>query len=312
MDEKNSSTFQFGKDDESPETILQEELLELKIEKLSNRVTLLTILIPFMIGIILVIAYLDIKNRVTRTHNTEAISIEKISKDLDTKFSSLSLEQAKIKDIQSQKILSFENSIAFLQSRLKTIQPVLNQLESSAIGREELSQVIESLNIKNHEISESMKVEIETLRDSGNRMANDVESVSNNLHTLSETLTVMKGGLDKLNKDISKLTQVKIGRNELDLALKLKEIGHRQELLAFKTSIDKKIDTIQNRLSNLQPNKSQAKLDHTKTTEKVEMPVKLETKSKTETSTQNTDNLDFLSTSLEPTSPGSVKEYNME
>ena len=77
MREKNASTFQFGNNDESPEPILQEELQELKIEKLSNRVTLLTILIPLMIGIILVIAYLDIKNRVTRTHNTETTGIGK-------------------------------------------------------------------------------------------------------------------------------------------------------------------------------------------------------------------------------------------
>jgi chromosome segregation ATPase len=312
MDEKKYSTFQFGKDDESPGTILQEELQELKIEKLSNRVTLLTILIPFMIGIILVIAYLDIKNRVTRTHNTEAISIEKISKDLQTKFSSLSLEQAKIKDIQSQKILSFEKSIDVLQSRLKTILPVLKQLESSAIGRDELSQVIESLNEKNQEISDSMQVEIETLKNIGNQMAKDVESVSNNLYTLSEALTVMKGGLDKLNEDISNLTHVKIGKKELDLALKLKEIGHRQELLAFRTSIDEKIDTIQNQLINLQPNNSQAKTDQTKATEKVEMPVKLETKLKTEISTPDTDNLAFQSTTLAPPSPGSVEEYNLE
>lgn len=312
MDEKNYSTFQFGKDDESPGTILQEELQELKLEKLSNRVTLLTILIPFMIGIILVIAYLDIKNRVTRTHNTEAISIEKISKDLQTKFSSLSLEQAKIKDIQSQKILSFEKSIDVLQSRLKTILPVLKQLESSAIGRDELSQVIESFNVKNQEISESMQVEIETLKDIENQMAKEVESVSNNLNTLSETLTVMKSGLDKLNDDILNLNQVKIGKKELDLALKLTEIGHRQELLAYRTSIDKKIYAIHNQLSNLQQYNAQAEAAKTKATEKLEMPVKLETKLKTETLTPDADNSDLLSTSLSPTSPGSVTEYNIE
>ena len=140
MREKNASTFQFGNNDESPEPILREELQELKIEKLSNRVTLLTILIPFMIGIIIVIAYLDIKNRVTRTHNTEATGMERISKDLETKFSFLSLEQAKIKDIHSKKMPSFEKSIAFLQSGLKTTQSLLKKLESSSISREEMSQ----------------------------------------------------------------------------------------------------------------------------------------------------------------------------
>ena len=247
MREKNASTFQFGNDEESPETIFQEELQELKIEKLSNRVTLLIILIPFMIGIIIVIAYLDIKNRVTRTHNTEATSIERISKDLETKFSFLSLEQAKIKDIHSKKMPLFEKSIAFLQS-----------------GREEMSQAIESLNGKNQELSDSMmvesdsmKVEIETFKDIGNQMAKDVEDASNNLYALTETLTEMKDGLDRLNTDISNLSEEKIGKKQLNLALKLKEISNRQELLEIKTTLDKRINNLKRQPNNFQSSQGQ-------------------------------------------------------
>jgi hypothetical protein len=257
MREKNTSTFQFGNDDDAPETILQEELQELKIEKLSNRVTLLTILIPFMIGIILVIAYLDIKNRVARTHNTEATSIEKISKDLETKLSSLSHEQAKIKDIHSKKMPSFEKSIAFFQSGLKTTQSLLKKLESSSISREEMSRAIESLNGKNQELSDSMKVEIETLKDIGNQMAKDVEDVSNNLYALTKILSKMKDGFDRLNADISNLSEEKIGKKELDLALKLKEISSRQELLEIKTTFGKRIDNLRKQQNNFQSNQSQ-------------------------------------------------------
>ena len=247
MKKHTASTFQFGNDEESPETILHEEQQELKLEKLSNRVTLLTVLIPFMIGIILFIAYLDIKNRVTRTHHTEATSIEKLSKDLDTKFSFLSLEQAKIKDINSKKIPLFENMIAFLKS-----------------GREEMSQAIESLNGKNQELSDSMRAEsdrmkdeIETLIDIGNQMAKDVEDVSNNLYALTETLTEMKGGLHRLNTDISNLSEEKIGKKQLDLALKLKEISNRQELLKIKTTLDNRIDTLKRQPNTFQSSQGQ-------------------------------------------------------
>lgn len=252
MNEKNALTFQFGNEEESPETILQDELQKLKIEKLSNRVTLLTILIPFMIGIILVVAYLDIKNRVARTHNSEATSIERISKDLDSKFSSLSLEQAKIKDIHSKKMPSIEKSIAFLQSGLKTTQSLLKKLESSSLRREELSQAIEALNGKNQELSDSMKIEIETLKDIGNQMGKDVEDVSNGLYALKENLTDMKYGFDRLSADISNLSEEKIGKKELTLALKLREISNRQELLKIKAKLDKKIDNLKNKHNNYQ------------------------------------------------------------
>jgi chromosome segregation ATPase len=193
-----------------------------------------------MIGIILVIAYFDIKNRVARTHHTEATSIEKLSKDLETKFSFLSIEQAKIKDINSKKIPLFENMIAFLES-----------------GREEMSQAIETLNGKNQELSDSMKVEIETLKDIGNHMAKDVEDVSNNLYALAETLTEMKVGLHGLNADISNLSKEKIGKKELNLALKLKEISNRQELQELKTTLDNRIDKLKRQANNLQDSQGQ-------------------------------------------------------
>jgi chromosome segregation ATPase len=249
MNEKNAVTFQFGNEEESPETILQDELQKLKIEKLSNRVTLLTILIPFMIGIILVIAYLDIKNRVARTHNSDATSIERISKDLDSKFSSLSLEQAKIKDIHSKKMPSIEKSIASLQSGLKSTQSLLKKLESSSLGREEMFQAMESLNGKNQELSDSMKIEIETLKDIGNQMGKDVEDVSNSLYALKKNLTEVKYGFDRLNTDISNLSEEKIGRKELNLALKLREISNRQELLKTKATLDKRIDNLKKKQS---------------------------------------------------------------
>jgi chromosome segregation ATPase len=301
MRERNASTFQFGNDEESSETILQEELQELKIEKLSNRVTILTILIPFMIGIIIVIAYLDIKNRVTRTHNTEATSIERISKDLETKFSFLSLEQAKIKDIHSKKMPLFEKSIAFLQS-----------------GREEMSQAVESLNGKNQELSDSMmvesdsmKVEIETLKDIGNQMAKDVEDVSNNLYALTETLTEMKGGLNRLNADISNLSEEKIGKKQLDLALKLKEISNRQELLEIKTTFDKRIDNLKRQPNNFQSSQGQIVAVQTikGSKQSKEKPVQSEN---SPTATPSTDKSEEQATKPSPSTTDGIEEQNIE
>ena len=140
------SVFKIGGDDEEPDTVMQNELQELKIEKLSQRVMLLTILIPCMIGVIIIISYLNIKGLVTRTKDSGAIGVQKLSKDLESKFSSLSLEQAKLKEVQKKKLPSLEKNSAFLQTRLKKIQETLKNLESSKIERDELSRVVERMN----------------------------------------------------------------------------------------------------------------------------------------------------------------------
>lgn len=315
IDDKDSPTFQLGKDDETPETILHEELQELKIEKLSHRVTLLTILIPCMIGIILIIAYLDIKDRVTQTHDTGAIGVQKLSKDLESKFSSLSLEQAKLRDIHAKKIPALEKSTAFLQSRLKSIQSTLKNLESSTVGQNELSRVIETLNSKYQtgaETIENMQDEFESLKETDKRIAADVESVSKNLHTLSQTLAEMKIALDGLDQDISalsELTEEKIGKKELDLALKLKEIGNRQELLDIKTSLEKKLDTLEKQLQKLESSKAQTGTAQTATAAKKEKPAKTETNTAT---TPSSDQSGDQPATTPPTDTDGIEEQNIE
>ena len=67
----------------------------------------------------------------------------------------------------------------------------------------------------------------------------------------------MKVGLHGLNADISKLSKEKIGKKELNLALKLKEISNRQELLELKTTLDNRIDKLKRQANNLQDSQGQ-------------------------------------------------------
>ena len=50
MVEENSPEFKFSADDQDPETFYREEIKDLRVEKLSQRVTLLSILLPILKG----------------------------------------------------------------------------------------------------------------------------------------------------------------------------------------------------------------------------------------------------------------------
>jgi hypothetical protein len=62
MENNSPSNFKIRLDDDNPEAIFKEEMDDLRIEKLSQRLTIMTILVPILIGVILFIAYFDIKN----------------------------------------------------------------------------------------------------------------------------------------------------------------------------------------------------------------------------------------------------------
>ena len=61
MKEENSPEFQFNGDDQDPDELYQEEMKDLRVEKLNQRITLFSILLPCLLVIILYFGYRDLK-----------------------------------------------------------------------------------------------------------------------------------------------------------------------------------------------------------------------------------------------------------
>lgn len=251
IEENDNSRFQFSADEDEPEAILQDELRELKIEKLGHRVTLLTVLIPCMIGVILVITYLDIKDRVTRSYDTGAIGVEKLSKDLASKFSSLSLEQAKINDILAKKLPELEKSAAFLKSRLTKLQKSMTQMTASTISRDELTRVTENLTNKVADIPQGLKPDFEALALVDNQIVEDSRRISGDIKILSDSMAEIDTRVDTIRKEIETFSEKAVDKDELELTLKLKEIGYRQSLLDKTALLEKDIQAIRKEVKDL-------------------------------------------------------------
>jgi len=85
------------KDDNSeiPSSTYHGDINTLKIDKLSNRVTIISIIIPCLIGAILIFAYLDIKERVVDVDQTKQSQVDRISQQLEEKLNALDVRIAK-------------------------------------------------------------------------------------------------------------------------------------------------------------------------------------------------------------------------
>jgi len=114
MEEKDTSDFKIGIDDESQEHRFQEEMENTRIKKLSNRITFISILIPCLIGVIIFLAYLDIKKRVATVHDTGTTEVKNLSKDLEEKLSDLTSKYKQLEDSFSK----IENHTSSLQTKL--------------------------------------------------------------------------------------------------------------------------------------------------------------------------------------------------
>lgn len=293
MDEDHTSkSFKIGGDDQDNDAAMQNELQELKIDKLSQRVMLLTILIPCMIGVILIISYLDIKDRVKRTQSTGTIGVQKLSKDLDSKFSSLSLEQAKLKEVHDKKLPALEKSAAFLQTRMKKVQASIKNLEGSKSERAEVDQVVDDLNTRVALLMEHEHSELDVFRMADQELSTKTETLSKQVGEMADAYGSFSEKLTELEKSLADLSATQISKEELDLALKLKEIGFRQEMLDVTGAMGKTIDTLKKQVDQLK--KHQAA-----TPEPQPKPAPVEKKPETtQTETKQ--------------APGSIEEQNIE
>ena len=119
MTTNEDSKFKMRIEDDEPEDFKsQEDIHDLRVEKLSKRINRISILIPCLIFLIAIAGYLDLKKSISRTDSTGSMGVKALSKELQSKFSSLSLRQANLEDTLSKKIEAIEKSAASIQANL--------------------------------------------------------------------------------------------------------------------------------------------------------------------------------------------------
>ncbi|MBW2252637.1 MAG: hypothetical protein JRF60_18935, partial [Deltaproteobacteria bacterium] len=137
MSEERSKEFEIRFDEESPDVVFQEEIKNLRLEKLSKRVTIISILIPCFICILLLLVYFDLRNKVTANQSTGVMNIQSISKDFNTRLNKLSSQFSEIEESLASNISSYEKKISSLKFRIYKVENKNKKLISSKAYKED-------------------------------------------------------------------------------------------------------------------------------------------------------------------------------
>ena len=236
MNENNTSKFKIRFNDESTDSQFQEEIENIRIDKLSNRITFISVLIPCFIAIILFIAYLDIKKRVTTVHDTGTTEVQNLSKELETRLSSLTSQYKKLED----SLPGIKNNISSLQTKLNEATTAIKHIRSARkTDNKGFNNSISKIEKKSSAISNDLKNVSSGLK--------TIDSKFNKkLANLSETADKISIELTKLKSDISQLSSITVNQKMLDSALKNEQKLYKQKLDQLNKNIEKKIISIQN------------------------------------------------------------------
>jgi chromosome segregation ATPase len=263
-----SKNFKFRFDEEGSDHRYQEELTGLRVEKLGQRITFITFLIPCLIGVLVLVGYIDLKLRIGHSQDSETVGVKDLSSNMDSRFSSLSLQYAKLQESftklqeefskkqapMDELFLTFEQTTTALRADLKNIeQQFAQQREINTAENEQLEQrLIASQN------------SLETLSADLQGLVARMPAVETRLQGLEERRDALAGldeKLDDLNLNLQKtrtLTDVlnseKTDRRDLENALQREQKRVEDILADLKKSLTEKggqIDALEAQLKAL-------------------------------------------------------------
>jgi len=238
--------FRMIPDDEAEENVIPAQVDELRIERLNQRMTLISILIPVLIVVILGIAYLDIKRRVIHTEDTGAETAQHLSQDLESRFSSLSLNQAHLEETLARVQDQTNQSLAKAQVNLKKLNAALDQTRKAMASQKELQATSRKMDQSLANVARStdeIKAQVDQLN----------QSLPSRLGQLDQRMADLDAKISEFQQKITSLSNSKIDKAAMDLALKL-------EILKSKQAFDAQIEDIRAQIRSLK--KASVKSSH--------------------------------------------------
>ena len=229
-------------DDEKPDFQPQEEIDDFQVEKLSKRITRISILIPCLIVVITLAVYLDLKKNISITDSTGSMGVKALSKKLESKFSSLSLRQANLEDDLTKRLEAIEKSTASIQVNLNKATTAIKHIRSAR--KTDNKNFESSITALDKKLS-PLAGELETM---ASDLINIDNSVNNQLTNLSQLIGSAKKELTNVKADLNSLKSVTIDKKTVDVLLKNQQEAYQLALQKITRNLEDKIESVENKL----------------------------------------------------------------
>ncbi len=289
IDDEEYSSFKFNGDDEpepEPEqSLYQEEARDRRIEKISHRVTIISILIPVLLGVVFYITYRDITSRVSQSQDTGAMEIQNLSTQLEDQFEALSKKYGELETSLAQKLATLEKVDKSMTANLKQAQDMVSKISATKVDKKEQQDAIAKIDTalgpirkeleslgpmrKELETLAPMRKELETLTPMRKQleiltpMREDLKTVTAELRSLDkdtqQRLSTLSVNVDKalndltrIQSDMSNLSDQKLDKDALQLELLKAKKNYQRELEVTRLALDKRLSSILRKIKDLE------------------------------------------------------------
>jgi chromosome segregation ATPase len=267
IDDEQYASFKFEGDEEpdSEQTVYQDDAKERKIEKLSHRVTIITILLPVLIGVISYIAYRNVTSRVNQSQDVGEMEIQNLTGQLQEKFTALSTKYGELEGALTEKLADLEKVDKAMKANLKQAEDTLAKINATKADKKDQEAVVAKIDAALTPIHKEIK-DLTAMRKEVNDLAlmrNDLKAISaevtaldkdlkQQLATISENNDKALKGLAQIQSEISKLSDQKMDKDALEFELLKARKSFQRDLDVAKLAIDKRLESMLGRIKDLE------------------------------------------------------------
>jgi|GEM_PF-3356835 len=243
--------FQIRIDGDQPDSLFSDNFESLRIEQLSRKVSIFTILLPIVFIILVAVAYMDIRFRVLKADSAETGEVTQLSKALESRFSSLSVKYAKLEESFNKTILPMEEVFAVFERQNATIKDQISQLQvqfealnGTSIDRPTLDAALETLQADQGSQREELAMAVDEITALDEKYSQKIIKLTETFDALRNELASAADNMTQFSTELQTLSETKLDKTELALKLIAAEDGIQQKL-------EKRIGQIEEQLNSL-------------------------------------------------------------
>jgi len=257
MEDKKQPEFKINIDAVHSDSFIREEKKDLRIEKLNQKITIISIIFPCIIVILLLIIYFDIKNKITGVHDSGSIEIQNLSKNIDKKTAELSSLYSKFEE-------SFEKKTSALKTEFQ------NSAKDMKETKAEKTEVANSITEINRQIS-AVKNDLSAV---SNKVKGMETGLAQKITEITKSLGKIENDLAKLHSDIAGISVSKADKKDIEASMRNEQKRYQNELNRLAGDVEDKIDSIRRQIGELEKKIVKAGLPASQQPTKTENPGK--------------------------------------
>lgn len=259
IDDEEYPSFKFKGDEEdepdSEQMLYQEEVKDRRIEKLSHRVTLISIFIPVLIGVIFYIAYREISSRVSRSQDAGAVEIQILSNELQENLAALSAKYGELESALTEKLADLEKVDKAMKANLQQARETVAKINATTADKADQQEVIAEIDAALSPIRKELK-DLASMRNDIKHVSAEVTALDKELQqqlsALSANVDKALSGLTRIQSEMRTLSDQKLDKDAFQLELLKARKKFQRDLDVTKLAINKRFEVMLRRIKDLE------------------------------------------------------------